>query len=210
MTGLQLTTFRVSLLSTLIVVLLYVWTSQTTLLHNLEAKALDLRFQLRGARPPGSPVVLIVIDDRSIAELGRWPWSRSQFAEIAQRLHAAGAKVVAFDLLLAEPETAVEPALLRRLRQTLQSLDSPPQASQLEALAQLLRQIEKASAPDAAFASAIREAGNVVLPFAATLGAPPRHTSQSNRRPQSPEPPIASCRIWTLISRRWRSGVARS
>jgi adenylate cyclase len=187
MTGLQLTSFRVSLLSTLIVVLLYVWTSQTTLVHNLEAKALDLRFQLRGARHPGSPVVLIVIDDRSIAELGRWPWSRRHFAEIAQRLHAAGAKVVAFDLLLTEPEIAVEPALLRRLGQMLQSFDTPPQASQLEALKQLLRQIETASAPDAAFASAIGEAGNVVLPFAVTLGA----TSPQHQPVQPPPPPIA-------------------
>src|SRR5687768_13696600 len=100
MTGVQPTNFRVSLLSTLSIVLLYVCASQSTLLHNLEAKALDLRFHLRGSRHPGSPVVLVVVDDRSIAELGRWPWSRKQFAEIVQRLHAARAKVVSFDLLL--------------------------------------------------------------------------------------------------------------
>jgi len=69
--------------------------------------------------------VLIVIDDRSIAELGRWPWSRRHFAEIALRLHATGAKVIAFDLLLAEPETADEWALLRRSRQILQAFDAP-------------------------------------------------------------------------------------
>ena len=125
MTGVHLTTFRVSLLSTLILALLYVWASQSTLLRNLEAKALDLRFHLRGAKSPGSPVVLVVIDDRSIAELGRWPWSRQRFAEIVQRLHAAGAKVIAFDLLFTEAETTVERALLRGLRQTLQSFDIP-------------------------------------------------------------------------------------
>jgi adenylate cyclase len=119
MTGVHLITFRVSLLSTLLVVLRYLLASQSTFLRNLEAKALDFRFHLRGPKQPGSPVVLVVIDDRSIAELGRWPWSRKRFAEIVRRLHAAGAKVVAFDLLFTEPETAVEGDLLRGLRQTL-------------------------------------------------------------------------------------------
>jgi adenylate cyclase len=195
MTGLQLTTFRVSLLSTLIVVLLYVWASQTTLLHNLEAKALDLRFQLRGAKSPGSPIALIVVDDRSIAELGRWPWSRRHFAEMAHRLHAAGAKVIAFDLLLAEPETADERALLRRLRQTLQSMDTPSQAFQLEALEQVLQQIERAGGPDAALASAIHEAGNVVLPFAMTVDAfSPNHQSV-----QAPPPPIIAQAAYRIL-----------
>ena len=177
------------------VVLLYVWVSQTTLLHNLEAKALDLRFQLRGAKSPSSPVMLIVIDDRSIAELGRWPWSRRHFAEIAQWLHAAGAKVIAFDLLLAEPETADEWALLRRLRQILQSIDASSQAFQLEALEHLLRQIENTGGPDVAFASAIREAGNVVLPFAVTVGA----TSPDHQPIQPPPPPIIAQAAYRIL-----------
>jgi len=30
-------------------------------------------FHLRGMKQPGAPVILVAIDDRSIAELGRWP-----------------------------------------------------------------------------------------------------------------------------------------
>jgi adenylate cyclase len=195
MTRLQLTPFRVSLLSTLSVVLLYMWASQTTLLHNLEAKALDLRFQLRGAKSPSSPVALVVIDNRSIGALGRWPWSRRLFAEITRRLHAAGTKVIAFDLLLAEPETADEWALLRRLRQTLPSLDIPSQALQLETLEQLLRQMENTGAPDAIFASAIREAGNVVLPFALTVGA----TSPDQHPVPPPAPPMIASAAYRIL-----------
>ena len=128
MTGARLTTFRVSLLSTLLVILLYLWASQSAFLRNLEAKALDLRFHLRGVRQPASPVVLVGIDDRSIAELGRWPWSRKYFAEIVRRLHDAGAKVVAFDLLFTEPETAAERDVARVLRRRLKAFDLPLQA----------------------------------------------------------------------------------
>jgi adenylate cyclase len=195
MTGVPLTTFRVGLLSTLIIVLLYVWASQSTLLHNLEAKALDLRFHLRGARHPGSPVVLVVIDDRSIAQLGRWPWSRKRFAEIVQRVHAAGAKVISFDLLLTEPETAVEGELLRGLDQALQSVDIPLQARQLEAFDHLPLQIVEASGPDATFASAIREAGNVVLPFAVTVST----TSPQSQPIQPPPPPIIAQAAYRIL-----------
>jgi adenylate cyclase len=115
-TGVKLTAFRVGLLSTFVVVLLYVFTAPSTLLRNLEAKALDLRFHLRGSLSPTPRVRLIVIDDRSIAELGRWPWSRLRFADILYRLRQAGAKVVAFDLLFSEPEVVVEREVLRSLR----------------------------------------------------------------------------------------------
>ncbi len=194
MTGSQLTVFRVSLLSTFLMVLLYLWASQSTLLRNLEAKALDLRFQLRGAQSPASKVVLIVIDDRSIAELGRWPWSRKRFAEIIQRLHAAGARIVAFDLLFSEPEAAVKSKLLGDLRQTLEAFDLPLFEPKFQEFYQILMQMEQASDPDAVFAEAIREAGNIVLPFAMIVD-PPASDRQPSRRPPPPVLAQAAYRI---------------
>jgi adenylate cyclase len=188
MTAVRLTAFRVSLLSTLIVALLYVWASQSTLLRNLEAKALDLRFHLRGIKQPGTPVILVVIDNRSIAELGRWPWSRGRFAEIIQRLHGAGAKVVAFDLLFTEPEATPEQALLRRVRQAFASFDGPLRAPEREAFEHIVRRMEEDSGPDVALASAMHEAGNVVLPFALTISRP---SPQSQPDQLMPPPNIA-------------------
>src|SRR5262245_19940324 len=146
MSGVRLTAFRVSLLSTLGIVLLYVWASQTSLLRNLEAKALDLRFHLRGVKQHGAPVTVVAIDNRSIDELGRWPWSRKRFAEVVHRLHAAGAKVIAFDLLLTEPEATVDAVLLDRLRQALEAADRPPQ----EDVEHLLQEMEQRNRPDEA------------------------------------------------------------
>lgn len=185
MTGSRLTVFRVSLLSTLCVVFLYLWASQSTLLRNLEAKALDLRFHLRGGQSPASKVVLVVIDDWSIAELGRWPWSRKRFAEIVQRLHAVGAKIVAFDLLFSEPEVAVQGDLLWDLRQTLESFDLPLLEPKFQALYQTLLRLEQTGDPDVAFAEAMREAGNVVLPFAMIVDPSPPQ-SQPGRLPPPP------------------------
>ena len=51
-----------------------------------------------------SPVRIVDIDDESLRRLGQWPWPRSIFAKLVERLHKGGAIVVAFDILFSEPD----------------------------------------------------------------------------------------------------------
>lgn len=51
-----------------------------------------------------APVRVVDIDEASLKAYGQWPWPRTRIAELVQRLHAAGATVIAFDVLLAEPD----------------------------------------------------------------------------------------------------------
>lgn len=51
-----------------------------------------------------APVSVVDIDEASLKAYGQWPWPRTRIAELVQRLHAAGAKVIAFDVLLTEPD----------------------------------------------------------------------------------------------------------
>lgn len=69
----------------------------------LEAVAMDLQMRLRGPRPPDPRVALVVIDDTSVDLYGRWPWPRTRVAEVVDRLAAAGASVIAFDVVFSEP-----------------------------------------------------------------------------------------------------------
>ena len=80
----------------------------TGVVDKVESLALDLRFQLRGPKAPGSDVVIVLIDERSIQKLGRWPWTRDVYAALVERLAAAGASVIAFDVLFTEPGTPEE------------------------------------------------------------------------------------------------------
>jgi len=48
-------------------------------------------------------IVLVEIDQASIAQIGGWPWSRRVHARLLERLTAAGARGVALDVLLSEP-----------------------------------------------------------------------------------------------------------
>lgn len=50
------------------------------------------------------PAVIVAIDDRSLAALGRWPWPRSRLAELIRKVAAQGAGAVGIDIVLPEPD----------------------------------------------------------------------------------------------------------
>ncbi len=70
----------------------------------IELKLYDFRFRLRGALTPPDNVVIAAIDEKSLKQLGRWPWSRKILADLVDRLAEADAAVVAFDVIFPEPE----------------------------------------------------------------------------------------------------------
>jgi adenylate cyclase len=51
-------------------------------------------------------LVILNITDQSLAKIGRWPWTRTKHATVIDNLRAYGAKVVMFDVLFPEPESA--------------------------------------------------------------------------------------------------------
>lgn len=60
----------------------------------------DAALPVRSA--PGD-VVIVAVDDASIAELGRWPWSRATHARLMDQLTRSGVRAVALDILFTEP-----------------------------------------------------------------------------------------------------------
>lgn len=63
---------------------------------------------------PSFPVRIVDIDEASLANIGQWPWPRSELARIVERLGEAGARTVAIDLILAEPDRLSPDALARQ------------------------------------------------------------------------------------------------
>lgn len=51
-------------------------------------------------------LVLAAIDDESLETIGRWPWSRTAWAEFMDQMDHFGARVIAFDVFFTEPELA--------------------------------------------------------------------------------------------------------
>lgn len=78
-----------------------------TFVRTIELKTYDLRVAATARPPaPADNIVLVWIDDDSIRRMeplvGRWPWPRLVHATAIDFLSAAGAKVIAYDILFAE------------------------------------------------------------------------------------------------------------
>jgi serine/threonine-protein kinase len=67
-------------------------------LDTVRLRSVDARFAVRGAQDPGDDVVLIGIDDTSLAQLPRWPFSRTLHAGMLRRLAGAGVRLVVYDV----------------------------------------------------------------------------------------------------------------
>ena len=80
----------------------------------LEQKTLDMRFLVRGPLKPGPETVIATIDEKSINKLGRFPWPRSVWGRVVDRLTEEGAKVIVFDVFFTEPENVESDDLFQR------------------------------------------------------------------------------------------------
>ncbi len=56
----------------------------------------------RGDRPWDQRIAIIAIDDDSIQDLGRFPWSRDRYRQLIEKIRPAQASVIAFDILWTE------------------------------------------------------------------------------------------------------------
>lgn len=83
----------------------------------VEARLFDMFSTIAPLAPPQPGVTIVAIDEPSFGEIvQRWPWSRDLHAKLIERLRAAGAKVIAFDVIFAEPSTdAADEALARAI-----------------------------------------------------------------------------------------------
>ncbi len=87
-----------------ILFLYFVSPSFLTMLNN---KVLDTFFRYRGTVETGGQVVIIAIDENSIAQKGRWPWSRVTLSRLVDSLVRAGCAVISLDILFPEPESLI-------------------------------------------------------------------------------------------------------
>src|SRR4051794_8522671 len=75
----------------------------TDVLSKPEAASVDARFALRH-EPRPDDVVVVGVDDVTFGRLNRrWPFPRSLHARAIDRLHAAGAREIVYDVQFTEP-----------------------------------------------------------------------------------------------------------
>ncbi len=154
----------------LIVALVLFLASGSDLVQSLERLAYDWGVRA-SSHAPSPRVAVIAIDDQSIANIGRWPWSREIHAQMIVKLKQAGAKVVGYASFFFEPQIDPGLAYVQKLTELYQALP-PPQQQNLAQFASVLGEAEDALNNDRKLAAAVTEAGNVALPMLFVLGEP--------------------------------------
>ena len=75
--------------------------------RQIELKLLDRMSVASATNKSTFPITVVGIDEASFSELGlQWPWPRGLHAELIDKLAAAGATVIVFDVVFAEPSNA--------------------------------------------------------------------------------------------------------
>ena len=125
------------------------------------------------SRQPSDRIAIIAIDDQSIANIGRWPWSRDIHAKLIDQLAAAKAKVIVHTVFFIEPQVDRGLSFIRKMRGLLRPGDagSDQSASNAE-LNKVIAEAELALDTDAVLAASMKNAGNVIVPSVFSLGEP--------------------------------------
>ena len=82
--------------------LVRVW--DPTFVQFLRVKGFDLYQNLKPSAVAERPVVIVDIDDESLALHGQWPWPRTLLARLTERLAGYGVAAIGFDIVFAEPD----------------------------------------------------------------------------------------------------------
>ena len=64
----------------------------------------DLFFTKRGEQAHDSRIIIVDIDEKSLKNLGQWPWPRYQFAKILDNLTEANVAIIGLDIVFAEED----------------------------------------------------------------------------------------------------------
>ncbi len=155
---------------------------------DLELRLYDYRLRLGSSIEPSPAIVHVDIDDRSLEELGPWPWTRDVHARGLEALTRAGAEVVVYDIVfhsvlgaaqdgqlaraMAEHGKVVIPAGFalardrRIVRLQLEAGDKPLMKSLLEETAEApdvgsLLQVERSFLPAPSFSEAAFGVGHI-------------------------------------------------
>ena len=74
---------------------------------------------IKPRQPTAYPAMIVDIDEKSLSQIGQWPWPRDTIAKLVDQIAAQGAKAVAFDVIFAEPRALIGFAGPRTIKATI-------------------------------------------------------------------------------------------
>ncbi|MCZ6812295.1 MAG: CHASE2 domain-containing protein [Planctomycetota bacterium] len=131
--------------------------SRPAFLTNLDNVVYDGFLRFDHKKPPSSRIVIVEVDERSLAAHGQWPWPRDLMARLVGRLQDLGASSINLDIIFAESD---------RVRGTDEGASQSPTDA---VLAETLRQGRVVMGYALQFDTAARADGCVMHPLGLTI-----------------------------------------
>ncbi len=95
-------------------------------LNTLEQRLGELGWVLRADESQEQRLTIVAIDEKSIAELGAWPWSRVDMARLTEALNDSGVQLQIHDIVYSEPAEGDDRLLLALTRSNAAAIAHVP------------------------------------------------------------------------------------
>ena len=170
----KLTVNRTDLLITALIAVFYIFLSFRAfpLLEGMERIVYSVEMRLDLPRSMGENKIAIVnIDEKSLTQLGPWPWPRSLIAEMIHILKANGAKLVGLDLVFSQKE---QNQGLKEVKELYEAISQHKETTDKKAsyvwVLEKLKRIEENLDNDKKLSKTVKESGNIILPVVGKFG----------------------------------------
>jgi CHASE2 domain-containing sensor protein len=169
--GLWKKDWLIALLLTVIVIL---FSRGQGFLSRLERVAYDVGVSQTHRSPKATDnVAIVAIDEPSIEQIGRWPWSRGVLAQMLRKLAHARAKAVGLQIILSEPQSDLGLKYIQDLAKYVHKTRFPRAArGKIWTIQRKLRSAERALNVDSQLARALPLGHNVFMPMVFNIGSP--------------------------------------
>jgi eukaryotic-like serine/threonine-protein kinase len=142
----------------------------TAFLDTFENRFYDLAISSAN-KVPSDQIAIVAIDDQSMANLGRWPWSREVQAKLIDQINAGAPKSIVNTVFYFEPQVERGLPYLRQIRDAISSNPTASNAT-LEAVHKIATEGEAALSSDASLAQSIAASSKVLLAASVIPGEP--------------------------------------
>ncbi|OGL60529.1 MAG: hypothetical protein A3J27_06425 [Candidatus Tectomicrobia bacterium RIFCSPLOWO2_12_FULL_69_37] len=156
---LQINSTTVGLLLTAVMSLVFM--TEPAIIQRMDLLISDLRFLARGRKKAAPDIVIATIDEKSIDQLGRWPWPYTVQAKLVDRLSSYGARVIAYDVVFSSSDTSGGGESLRALKAKLAAGSTPPAPETVAAIDKAIADSDH----DRIFAEALKRSRRTVLGY---------------------------------------------
>jgi len=158
--------------SLVVVICIYLSFISFSPFESLEKLIYEIEMRLDTPRNPvESKVAIVNIDDKSIRELGQWPWPRHIIAEMISILKSNGAKFIGIDMIFSEKEQNPGIKEIKKLHSKILKQEKIYTSAEKETwiLAEL-EELEKRLDNDKILSQTVKNSGNIILPVVGEFG----------------------------------------